>query len=418
MRARHARRRRPRRADRRLSRSRGALATGPPCAAAQLGARGALSTALLPAAAAVRGGRRGPAPAVRARLARVGAAAGAGDRRRQPGRRRRRQDADGDRRRRAAAPQRLHARHRLARLRPQRRAASSSSVRDASAREVGDEPLLMQRRTGVPVVVGARPRRRRARAAARASRGRRHRQRRRPAAPGARRATSRCWCSTSAASATAGCCRPGRCASRCPRRWAPRQLVLYNADAPTTPLPGYLAQRAAGRRDAARRDWWHGAAPSRPALEALRDRAARRRRRHGAPGALLRDAARRGPAHRRARRSPTTPTSRRCPGRPARRDVVVTEKDAVKLAPARPLGTRVWVARLDFVPEPGLRRRAAGAAAASLTRSIRMETRLLELLVCPLCKGPLQHWRPPQHDRQELVCSADGWPSRCATASR
>ena len=37
-----------------------------------------------------------------------------------------------------------------------------------------------------------------------------------------------------------------------------------------------------------------------------------------------------------------------------------------------------------------------------------METRLLELLVCPLCKGPLQHWRAPQHERQELVCSADG----------
>ena len=37
-----------------------------------------------------------------------------------------------------------------------------------------------------------------------------------------------------------------------------------------------------------------------------------------------------------------------------------------------------------------------------------METRLLDLLVCPLCKGTLQHWRPPQHDRQELVCSADG----------
>jgi uncharacterized protein YbaR (Trm112 family) len=37
-----------------------------------------------------------------------------------------------------------------------------------------------------------------------------------------------------------------------------------------------------------------------------------------------------------------------------------------------------------------------------------METRLLNLLVCPLCKGPLQHWRPPQHARQELVCTADG----------
>lgn len=36
-----------------------------------------------------------------------------------------------------------------------------------------------------------------------------------------------------------------------------------------------------------------------------------------------------------------------------------------------------------------------------------METRLLELLVCPICKGPLEHRRPPQHDRQELVCHAD-----------
>ena len=36
-----------------------------------------------------------------------------------------------------------------------------------------------------------------------------------------------------------------------------------------------------------------------------------------------------------------------------------------------------------------------------------METRLLELLVCPLCKGPLEHMRPPFHARHELVCAAD-----------
>ena len=36
-----------------------------------------------------------------------------------------------------------------------------------------------------------------------------------------------------------------------------------------------------------------------------------------------------------------------------------------------------------------------------------METRLLELLVCPLCKGPLEHRRPPQHEQRELVCHAD-----------
>jgi uncharacterized protein len=36
-----------------------------------------------------------------------------------------------------------------------------------------------------------------------------------------------------------------------------------------------------------------------------------------------------------------------------------------------------------------------------------METRLLNLLVCPLCKRPLEHRRPPHHERQELVCTAD-----------
>lgn len=36
-----------------------------------------------------------------------------------------------------------------------------------------------------------------------------------------------------------------------------------------------------------------------------------------------------------------------------------------------------------------------------------MDTRLLELLVCPLCKGPLEHQRPPTHAQQELVCRAD-----------
>ena len=36
-----------------------------------------------------------------------------------------------------------------------------------------------------------------------------------------------------------------------------------------------------------------------------------------------------------------------------------------------------------------------------------METRLLELLVCPICKGPLEHLRPPLNERHELVCHAD-----------
>ena len=37
-----------------------------------------------------------------------------------------------------------------------------------------------------------------------------------------------------------------------------------------------------------------------------------------------------------------------------------------------------------------------------------METRLLNLLVCPVCKGPLEHLRAPMPAQQELVCHADG----------
>jgi uncharacterized protein YbaR (Trm112 family) len=32
-----------------------------------------------------------------------------------------------------------------------------------------------------------------------------------------------------------------------------------------------------------------------------------------------------------------------------------------------------------------------------------MDAKLLEILVCPLCKGPLVHLR----ERQELICKAD-----------
>ena len=36
-----------------------------------------------------------------------------------------------------------------------------------------------------------------------------------------------------------------------------------------------------------------------------------------------------------------------------------------------------------------------------------METRLLELLVCPICKGPLEHRLPPVDELHELICHAD-----------
>jgi len=36
-----------------------------------------------------------------------------------------------------------------------------------------------------------------------------------------------------------------------------------------------------------------------------------------------------------------------------------------------------------------------------------MDNRLLELLVCPLCKGPLEHVRATDERGPELVCHAD-----------
>jgi len=137
---------------------------------------------------------------------------------------------------------------------------------------------------------------------------------------------------------------------RIPTALGARQIALYNADSRTTRLPGYLAQRAlAGVTplDA----WWQGAAPSRPVLDSLRDRElvavagmARPRRFF----AMLRDLGLR--IVERPLGDHADFTSLPWPASTA--DVILTEKDAIKLAPTRSGGTRVWVARLDFVPEP------------------------------------------------------------------
>jgi hypothetical protein len=37
---------------------------------------------------------------------------------------------------------------------------------------------------------------------------------------------------------------------------------------------------------------------------------------------------------------------------------------------------------------------------------MNMDIRLLEMLVCPICKGPLEHQRSEQGGR-ELICHAD-----------
>ena len=130
----------------------------------------------------------------------------------------------------------------------------------------------------------------------------------------------------------------------------PNRLVLYNAERPTTALPGFMVSRRLAGITAIDA-WWRGEPASAAALDSLRGREvlavcglARPQRFF----AMLRE---RGLTiaemalddHHSFATLPWPTTSA---------DVVVTEKDAVKLPPARRMNTRVWVAALDFEPEP------------------------------------------------------------------
>jgi tetraacyldisaccharide 4'-kinase len=126
--------------------------------------------------------------------------------------------------------------------------------------------------------------------------------------------------------------------------------VLYNAARASTSWPGALAQRRlAGALRL--RDWWRGAAPQPHALEALRGRVLWAAAGMAAPQRffdMLLEAGLRftplalGDHHDFAR----------LPWPPGTPDVVVTEKDAVKLSAASDGATRIWVVTLDFqLPE-------------------------------------------------------------------
>ncbi len=125
-----------------------------------------------------------------------------------------------------------------------------------------------------------------------------------------------------------------------------RTLVIYNADAATTPLPGTLGRRSlAGVVELA--DWWRGVAASAEALDALR----------GRPLVAAAGIARpeRFFAMLRARALTITPLPLPDhhdfavpPWSGDTPDVIVTEKDAIKLVSAATARTRIWVAPLDF----------------------------------------------------------------------
>ena len=132
-----------------------------------------------------------------------------------------------------------------------------------------------------------------------------------------------------------------------PRQVPARSVVIYNAPRPSTPLAGGLAtRRLAGA--VALAGWWAGAAPTLAALHALR----------GRPLVAAAGLARPKRFFDMLRAEGLAPTElplgdhhdfRRLPWPAGTADVVLTEKDAVKLPPGTALGaTRVWVAPLDF----------------------------------------------------------------------
>ena len=209
----------------------------------------------------------------------------------------------------------------------------------------GDEPLLLRLRTGVPVTVG-RDRVAAAHALLKAhpdvnvivsDDGLQHRRlgRRVQVLVFDERGAGNGWWLPA-----------GPLRERLPRAVPAHTLVLYNADAATTPLPGHVAQRSlSGVVSLA--DWWAGKPPSDIALQALKGHRVVAAAGTARPDRFFNMLSERGlsidtlalPDHHDYRSLPwpaDTP------------DVVVTEKDAAKLTPARAGRTNVWVAALDF----------------------------------------------------------------------
>ena len=223
-------------------------------------------------------------------------------------------------------------------------------TRVSTAREVGDEPLLIHLRSGVPVAVGSDRV-----AAARALLA---------AEPGLQLLVSddglQHWRLPRSLSLLVfderglGNCRllPAGPLRQPPAPLAADQLVVYNAPRPSTALPGFVAERRlAGAVTLA--DWWAGKPAQMDTLLALRER----------PGLLAVAGIARPQRffdmlHGLGLRLDTLalPDHADFASLPWPADaagIVLTEKDAVKLAPASVGALPVWVVALDFSPGAG-----------------------------------------------------------------
>jgi tetraacyldisaccharide 4'-kinase len=130
----------------------------------------------------------------------------------------------------------------------------------------------------------------------------------------------------------------------------PNQLVLYNAAQPSTPLPGAVAVRGLGGA-VLLADWWAGVASSHDQLQAL---AITSQTKPVLAAAGMADPEKffgmlEAAGFRIVRLPQPDHASFTPPPWPASTaDVLVTEKDAVKLQAEAMGGVRVWVVTLDF----------------------------------------------------------------------
>ncbi len=130
---------------------------------------------------------------------------------------------------------------------------------------------------------------------------------------------------------------------------AANELVLYNADRPSTTLPGFLARRSLSGA-VALADWWQGQPAAMAALHALRGQPLVATAGMAQPQRFFDMLSAEGLAFD-ALPLADHDAFTTLPWPPGTADVLLTEKDAVKLRPERMGATRVWVVTLDFKPE-------------------------------------------------------------------
>lgn len=133
--------------------------------------------------------------------------------------------------------------------------------------------------------------------------------------------------------------------------WLPDDcIVLYNASAPTTALPGHLGQRRLSGA-VSLQDWWRGQPADAATLQAQRGKPMLAAAGMAQPQrffAMLREQG----LQIHELPLPDHADFATLPWPADTADVLVTEKDAVKLRPEAVGSTRVWVVALDFQPDP------------------------------------------------------------------